>query len=177
MTEKPRFFYGYTILLISAISMILIYGIRHSFNVFFQPVLEEFGWSRSSTALILSLNLLVYGILAPISGNFADRWKPKIVMSTGVLILGIGTAGCALATQLWHFYLLYGLVVPVGMSLGGTPILVPAVSNWFERKRAMTIGISLAGGGLSFSMAMYAEALISAFGWRYAYIIMAGTVV
>ena len=176
MAGRPRFFYGYTLLFICVISMILVYGVRNSFNVFFPPILEEFGWSRSSTAFIFSLNVLVYGLMAPVAGNLADRWRPKALVTGGVLILAAGTVGCASATQLWHFYILYGLVVPVGIALGGTPVLIPAVSNWFEKKRAMTMGIGLAGGGLSFSVSMYAEVLISAFGWRYAYVIMGGTI-
>ena len=35
MVERPRFFYGWVIVGTSIVSMTLIYGIRHSFSVFF----------------------------------------------------------------------------------------------------------------------------------------------
>ena len=119
MVERPRFFYGWIIVGMSFISMTLIYGVRHSFSVFFPPILDEFGWGRGSTAIMLSLNVLIYGLLAPIAGSFGDRWKPRSIMLSGIIILGLATAGCALAHRLWHFYLLFGVLVPLGMAFSG----------------------------------------------------------
>jgi len=173
--RQRRFFYGWVIVGVVAISMLNIYGIRHSFPVFFASILEEFGWTRGSTAFMLSLNLLLYGLLAPVSGSLADRWRPKLVMSLGVLLLALSTVGCALAQELWHFYLFFGILPSVGTAFAGAPVLIPAIVNWFRREKGMAIGISYAGGGMSFSMAMYASFLISWVGWRWAYVIIAGT--
>ena len=98
MDKKPLFFYGWVI-----VGMILVYGTRHSFSVFFPPILEEFGWSRGSTAFMLSLNILVYGLMAPIAGSLYDRWKPHRLILIGATLLGLTTAGCAYASELWHF--------------------------------------------------------------------------
>ena len=111
MVERPRFFYGWVIVGTSLVSMTLIYGIRHSFSVFFPPILDEFGWTRGSTAIMFSLNILIYGICAPVAGSLGDRWRARSVMLSGIIILGLATAGCSLAHQLWHFYLLFGILV------------------------------------------------------------------
>ena len=154
--------------------MVLIYGIRHSFAVFFPPILEEFGWSRGSTAAMYSLNVLVYGLLAPVAGGVADRWKPRRVIPTGVAILALATAGCAFVTELWHFYLLFGVMMPVGTAFCGWPVLGPALANWFSRRRGLAIGLGQAGAGLSYVYAMFAEFAISQVAWRYAYFVLAG---
>jgi sugar phosphate permease len=73
LSPKSSFFYGWVIVGVAGIGMVLVYGIRQSFAVFFPPILEEFGWSRGSTAFMLSLNLLFYGFAAPFVGNLADR--------------------------------------------------------------------------------------------------------
>jgi MFS family permease len=70
------------------IGMILIYGIRHSFAVFFTPILEEFTWSRGNISIMMSLNIFIYGFLAPVAGILADRWRPRILMPLGIAILG-----------------------------------------------------------------------------------------
>lgn len=171
--RHPQFFYGWVIVGIIPLNMMVIYGIRHSFSVFFPSILDEFGWSRGGTATMLSLNILVYGLLAPLAGNLADLWKPRTVMRLGVMILALATAGCAVASELWHFYLLFGILVPLGTTMTGWPLMAPALSNWFVKRRGLVLGIGSIGGGLSFAYAMFAEFLISLLAWRYAYVALA----
>lgn len=168
--------YRWIIIAVAVICMLLVYGIRHSFSAFFLPILSEFGWTRGSTSLMFSLNVLLYGILAPVVGTLADRWKPKLTLVIGVLLLGISSAACALAYELWHFYILYGIIMSVGVAFAGAPVIIPTVANWFPKKKGTAIGIGAAGGALSFSMVTYAESLIAAFGWRLAFVLMSITV-
>lgn len=156
--------------------MALLYGTRHSFSVFFPPILGEFGWSRGSTALMLSLNILVYGLVAPIAGSLGDRWKPRRIMPIGITIVGLATAGCAFATELWHFYLLFGILMPVGTAFSGWPLIGPALANWFTKRRGLVLGLGQLGGGISFTYGMFVEFVISQLGWRYAYFVIAGIV-
>jgi len=157
--------------------MILIYGIRHSFSIFFPSILNEFGWGRGSTAIMLSLNILIYGFFAPLAGSLGDRWKPRRIMPIGVAILGLATASCAFANELWHFYLLFGVLMPMGSAFSGWPLLAPALANWFAKRRGLAIGLGQMGGGLSFAYGMFAEFTISQLGWRYAFFVLAGILV
>jgi sugar phosphate permease len=177
MKKRSHIFYGWYIVALCIICMGLIYGIRNSFSVLFGPILEEFGWLRSSTALMLSLNVLVYGLTAILAGTLVDRWKPRHVAFIGGIILTTATALCYLASQLWHFYLLFGFIVPVGTAFLGSPILNPALINWFGRSRGLAIGLAQIGGGLSFAYSFVVEAVLSAFGdWRPAFLVMAATI-
>jgi len=177
MVKRPSFFYGWVIVGIAVVGMALVMGIRHSFSVFFPPILDEFGWNRGSTAMMLSMNLLIYGLMAPVAGSLGDRWKVRRVMLIGIAILGLATAGCAFAQELWHFYLLFGILMPLGTAFCGWPLLAPALANWFARRRGMAMGLGHVGAGLSFVYGMFAEAIIYQLGWRSAYFAMAGTLV
>lgn len=177
MVKGPRLFYGWIIVGITVVSMTLIYGIRHSFSVFFPPILDEFGWARGSTALMMSLNILIYGFFAPVAGSLGDHWKPRRIMPIGVAVLGVATAGCAFANQLWHFYLLFGVLVPIGSAFTGWPLLGPALANWFAKSRGLAMGLGQMGGGFSFVYGVFAEFTISQLGWRYAYVVLAGILV
>ncbi|MCJ7605829.1 MAG: MFS transporter [Dehalococcoidales bacterium] len=176
MIRRPRIFYGWYIVGLTIISMALIYGIRNSFSVLFGPILDEFGWLRSSTAIMLSLNVLFYGLTAPLAGMLVDRWKPRRVALIGVLILTAATSLCYYADQLWHFYVLFGFAVPVGTAFLGTPILSPALINWFSKRRGLAISLGQIGGGLSFAYSFIVEAVISNWGWRPSFFVMAATV-
>jgi len=174
MAKRPHLFYGWVIVGITAVSFTLIYGIRHSFSVFFPSILDEFGWARGSTAIMLSLNILIYGFLAPVAGSLGDRWKPTRIMPIGITILALATASCAFAHESWHFYLLFGVLMPIGTAFAGWPLLAPALSNWFVKRRGLVMGLGLMGGGLSFTYGMLAEFSISRLGWHHAYLVLAG---
>jgi len=177
MVRRPQFFYGWVIVGLAIVGGTLVYGIRHSFSVFFPPILDEFGWSRGSTAIMLSLNVLIYGLMAPVAGSLADRWKPRRIMPIGVIILGLATAGCAFAHELWHFYLLFGILMPIGSAFSGWALFAPALANWFPKRRGLVTGLGQVGGGLSFTYGMFAAFAISQLGWRPAYFVLAGTLV
>jgi MFS family permease len=177
MVRKQPFFYGWYIVGVMIIAMMLVYGIRASFSVFFSPVLDEFGWYRGSTAIMLSLNILVYGLTAPFAGSLVDRWRPRTVVTLGILVLSLSTASCFFARELWHFYLLFGVISPIGTALCGSPVLNPAVINWFGKRKGLAVGLGQIGGGLSFAYGMLIEAVISRWGWEASFFVMGGLVI
>jgi len=146
------------------------YGLRNSFSIFYPAIVEEFGWSRGNTALMFSIHICVYGLAAPIVGSLVDRFNPRLVMSVGACVVGGGIALCSLATSQWQFYLLYGVMVAVGLSMIGITPLSTIIANWFVEKRGMVIGILTAGFGTSLVSAPIVQLLISSFGWQTAYI-------
>jgi len=174
---KPVFFFGWVIVGISTVAMTLGYGVRHSFAVFFPPILDEFGWSRGSTSVILSLHLIFYGVVSPFSGALSDRWQPRRTIMLGAVILGLASASCGLANELWHFYLAFGIITPIGLACVGAPVVTPTIINWFRKSRGLAYGIAQMGGGLSFSYAIFTDMLISQLGWRWAYGVMGVSVV
>ena len=175
MRKKPIFF-GWYIVGLAIIAMMLVYGIRSSFSAFFPYIVDEFLWYRGSTAIMFSLSILVYGLTAPFAGSLVDRWKPRVVVVIGILVLGIATASCHFARELWHFYLLFGIVAPIGTAFCGSPVINPALLNWFGKRRGLAIGLGQIGGGLSFAYVMFIEWVNSTWGWEYSFFVMAGLV-
>ena len=177
MNQRAPIFYGWYIVLICITGMVLIYGIRHSFSIFFTPILAEFGRRRGNVAMMLSLNILVYGFMAPVVGFFSERWRPRVTMPVGVLILALATAGCAAASELRHFYILFGVLMPLGTAFCGWPLFAPALMNWFYKKRGLVLGCAQMGGGLSMAYAILVEFAIEKVGWRNTFMILAGTLI
>ncbi len=163
-------YYGWVILAIGFVTIVAGYACRNTFSVFYPAIVDEFGWGRGNTALIFSINLFVYGVVAPFAGGLIDRFKPRRILAVGALITGVGIALCSLATEKWQFYLLYGVVASIGLSVAGWAPVVAIVTNWFVRRRALSMGILGAGFGSSLVSAIVAQHLISAFGWRTAYV-------
>ena len=172
MQKRPRIFYGWIILGVAFITIILGYTIRNTFSVFYPAVVEDFGWERGSTALMFSITILFYGLVAPAAGGLVDRFGPRLVLPVGACIMGGGLFLCSLASTQWHFYLFYGVITAVGLSIAGWTPLTTMISNWFVKKRGLVFGILAAAFGASLPLAYIAQFLISNFGWQTAYAVI-----
>lgn len=162
-----------------AASFAVIFGVWNAyagFGVFLSVLSEEFGWSRGAISGVASLSLIVGGVLGFHVGAAFDRYGPRRILATGAILVGVAFLLSATMGALWHFYLLQGLVVGLGMAV---MYLVPTatVSRWFQRQRGLALGIVLSANSLAFmSGAPLATLLIETVGWRGAYLILGGLV-
>ena len=169
--------YRWVILLVAFITLVLGYAIRNCFSVFYPAIVEEFGWQRGNTALIFSISIIVYGLSSPVAGGLVDRFGPRVILPVGAVILGGGMVLCSLASTQWEFYIFYGVLVAIGLSLAGWTPLTAIVSNWFVNHRGLSFGVMTAGFGSSLIYATLAQYLISSFGWKTAYVIIGGSAI
>jgi len=172
LKQRPTPYYGWIVLGVAFTIMVLGYAIRNTFSVFYPTIVEEFGWGRGDTALMFSITILVYGFTAPVAGSLVDRFQPRVVLSAGALMVGAGIALCSLASTQWQFYLLYGVMVAIGLSMIGVTPLSAVATSWFVTRRGLMFSILAAGFGLSLMSAPINQLLISSFGWRSAYVII-----
>ncbi len=168
--QRSRFFYGWVIVAVALTLMAVGYTLRNTFSVFYPVLVDEFGWERGNTALMFSINIIVYGITAPLAGGLVDRFNPRFVLSAGVCIMGGAIVLCSLATEQWHFYFLYGAMAATGLSMAGVTPLSALIARWFVRRRALAFGIFNMGFGLSLLFAPIAQSLISSLGRQQAYL-------
>ena len=159
---------GWIVLAIAFLVMSAGFALRNAFSVFYPAVVADFGWSRGSAAIMFSLSILVYGLLSPIAGGLVDRHKPQLLVALGVVLLSGCIALCSLATQQWHFYLLYGVIGAVGVAMMGLTVLAATVMPWFARRRALAFAVLAAGFGVSLVSAALVQYLISTYGWQRA---------
>ncbi|MFW6103195.1 MAG: MFS transporter, partial [Chloroflexota bacterium] len=157
MKSRSRVFYGWVILTVGFVTIVGGYICRNTFSVFYPAIVEEFGWTRGNTALIFSINILTYGLVAPFAGALADRFRPRFVLATGAVLIGTGMALCSLADAQWQFYLLYGVVAAIGLSVAGWAPVSTLLTNWFVRRRALAFGILGSGFGISLMSAYPAQ--------------------
>ena len=173
---KPRFFYGYVVVFSLLIMMIVIWGTRFAFGVFFNPMLTEFGWTRAMVSGAFSLSMIVDGITAVLMGRLNARLGPRIVLTLTGILLGIGYLLMSQISSFWQFYLFYGVLIGIGMSGSFVPV-TSTVARWFVARRSTMTGIVLAGTGIGNLIgAPVSEWLISSYDWRTSYIISGAVV-
>jgi MFS family permease len=171
-TPKPAFFYGYVIVAAALLSMAVSSGAIFSFSVFFAPLQEQFGWSRAVTSSAFSVNMVVQGVLSIGVGRLNDRFGPRIILTASGLFLGLGFILGSRIDSIWQLYLLYGVVIGVGVSGGPVPMM-STVARWFRERRGMMTGIVMAGVGFgTMIMPPFAEWLIRTVQWRSSFVVV-----
>lgn len=176
MARPFRPFYGWWIVAVSAITLLLAGGIGfYSFGAFFTPLVDEFGWSRAQISLSMSIIGLI-GITGPLLGTWVDRYGAKRVMLLGALFMGLSFACLGFTFSLYYFYALYFVVAAGQMAILNIPVLT-LVSNWFEKRKGLAMGISVAGFGLGGLIMLPLSAhLIHLLGWQWTYHILGITI-
>lgn len=135
------------------------------FAVFFDVIIDTFGWSRGAVAAAVSIQRLEGGMISPFIGTVINRYGTRRVMSFGVAVTGLSFILMSYVQTLWQFYLVIVLLT-IGMSFGTFIVLVVTVSNWFSRNRARALGILMAASGLGGLMVPLLSGMVDEFGWR-----------
>ncbi len=169
---KKKIFYGWWIVAATNIICLLGYGTwLYSFGVFFKPMMLEFGWSRAMTAGAYSLRGIEGGLIAPLVGWAVDKYGSRIVIFCGGVISGLGFVLMYTVNSLLSFYLIYGVLLSIGMT---AMLYLPAfatLTNWFKRKLSRAMSLLAVGAGIGgFICAPAAAILLSHVGWRMAFV-------
>lgn len=146
--KRGNIFYGWWIVIAGSTSQAYTSGtFWQGFGAFFDPIVEQFGWSRAFTAGAVSLQRTESGAISPFVGWFIDRFGPRKVMLAGIIATGLGFVFLSRINSLWEFYAAFTLIT-VGLSFGTFLVVTTTVANWFVTKRAKAIAIMSAGSGL-----------------------------
>ena len=78
---KNKMFYGYYVVSVAFLMMVVIWGVFYTFGVFFKPILKEFGWTRAMTSGAFSLASVTMGLVGIAVGSMNDKFGPRVVMT------------------------------------------------------------------------------------------------
>ena len=174
-TARLNRVYPWAVLGISFITVAAAFGCRAAFALFFVAVIEEFQWSRGLAAGALTLGSVAWTLSAPVWGHMLDRLGPRVVFPAGAGLMAAGFIVSAMTQSVWQYYLGMGLLVGLGFAALPMTSQATVISNWFVRKRGMAMGLAAAGIGAGiFLVVPVTEWLIVGFGWRNAYLVLAG---
>ena len=162
----------------SSIVLALSLGIRHAFGLFLQPMSIEFGWGREVFAFAIAIQNLVWGLLQPFVGAFADRYGVKRTVFISALAYTLGLVLMAFASTPSALVLSAGLLIGFGLSGTSFAVLLSAVGrSVVPEKRSMAMGIASAAGSLGqFVMLPGTLGLLEWFGWSSALLVCAALI-
>jgi MFS family permease len=168
-SSKLRIFTAWwSVLFIGVVS-----GLGHGFNaygisVFFKDISSELQLSRAATSWAPGIGRLEGGITSPLVGWLSDKFGPRWVVIVGVLITGAGLILMNFITQVWQYYVFWGLLIGFGLNIGLTVACDKMINDWFIRRRGLAQGIKF---GLISVLAIVVIQIVSPLvelrGWRF----------
>jgi len=179
MTQDPGTFVGdpartrwhraWVVAAVTLGALVAAAAFRSSTGVLLEPIEAEFGWSRTVTSGAVSLNLVLYGLIAPFAAAFMERFGIRRTVATALVIVGAASALTLLMTQPWQLWLLWGVFIGIGTGAMALVLGAIVANRWFHTHRGLVTGIfsaASATGQLLFLPLIARTAVDS--GWRAA---------
>ena len=163
------------VIVAGVLCLILAMGIRQSFGIFLTPIAIDLQVGRQVFGMAIALQNLLWGLAQPFSGAIADKFGAARVMIAGGVIYALGVGLAAFATDPLALNVTLGVLV--GLALAGTTYgtVLGAVGRVVPpEKRSLAFGACTAAGSFGmFAVVPGAQALLDAFAWRDAFIVLA----
>ena len=142
-------------------------------GVFFVPVCEDLGFSRSELSMYLTFYFIATVFAMPVVGKWITKYNVNRVLSVSFALVVAAVAAMGLYSEPWQWWIsgiVFGLagsfifVVP-------TPILI---GNWFQSHKGLALGVAMSFSGIGGAvLGPVFTLLIQGLGWREAYFVAA----
>src|SRR5277367_2619114 len=162
-------YYGWIVAGATFLVMLATAGAMGAPGVIMQPLEQEFGWSSANISSALALRIALFGLMAPFSAAFINRFGVRPVVTAAVAMICLGILASLMMTELWQLVALWGVIVGVGTGLVALVLGATVATRWFVERRGLVVGMltaSNATGQLIF-LPLLAK-LTQDYGWRSA---------
>jgi len=168
--SKFKIYYGWQVVAVGFILLLLMFGTRLSFGLYIKPLAENFGATRASVSGSQSLYMITYAVISLIAGSLADNHGPRRVIMGGAIFMGVGMLLASCITSVWQYYLTYGILVAIGSGTLYVPV-VGAISKFFTKHRNLALGLTTSGGGVGqYLFPLFVQKIIELEGWQAAFL-------
>ncbi|MBM3925497.1 MAG: MFS transporter [SAR202 cluster bacterium] len=175
--RPSKLYYGWIIVVFAGMVQFLSApGQNHSISVFFDPMIEGLGLSRTMMSSMYAAGSMTAALTVVGLGKLLDRYGARVMMGICTALFVASVVVMGLVENPWQLFLAFAFLRNMGQ---GAMLLIPTtlLALWFIRLRGRVM--SLAALGLVANQAVvppFNKWLIDSFGWREAWFIWAGIV-
>ena len=176
--RSPRIFFGWWINVVTGILTGLGSGFTsQGSSVFFKSIASDLSLSRAATSVASGIGAVQNNVMFALTGWLSDRFGPKWPIIAGMCLTGIGLILMNFITSPWDYYIVWGVIIVGGNTLGFTVAIDKMLTNWFIRKRGVVFGVRFALMGILGALLLPLLSWLSVVqGWRMSCLIWAGVV-
>lgn len=178
---NSRTFYGWKLVAV----FFIVYFLNGTFPYYGGVVINSFmsadmKMERSTLGLGFSIYTVSYGLSTPLVGSLVTAIGTRKTLLYGCVVLTIGALLMAFAvSQAWHYYLYFGIIIGVGVSMSGVVPILSSLTVWFRLRKATATAIVMSASGMSALVSVPLLAIIITYSgnWRFGWVAVAITVI
>ncbi|MGD9572835.1 MAG: MFS transporter [Thermoleophilia bacterium] len=166
---RGRIHYAWIVAGVTFAVLLVASGFRAAPTVMITPLRDEFGWGVDQIALAISINLVLFGLMAPFSAACMESFGVRRVVGVALAAVAVGSALTITMNSLWQLDLLWGVVIGAATGALSTPLAAIVATRWFVSHRGLVTGLlssAYAAGQLVFLPVLAIVARDA--GWRWA---------
>ncbi|HCU50052.1 MAG TPA: MFS transporter, partial [Micromonosporaceae bacterium] len=170
-----RVHFAWIVVAVAFLTLLGAAGFRSAPSVMMVPLQDEFGWPRATISFAVSINLLLFGLIAPFAAALIERFGIRRITGIGLLLIAFGSGLPIFITASWQLVLLWGVLVGVGTGSMALVFAATIANRWFVKQRGLVTGLLTAAsatGQLAFLPLL--ASLAEQHGWRTASLVVAG---
>lgn len=169
-----RWHRAWTIAAITFVAMLGAAAFRSAPGVMLEPLHDEFGWSHGTIGTAMSINMALYGLMAPFAAALMDRFGIRPVATAALLLIAAGSATTVYMDSPWQLWLLWGLCVGIGTGSLSMSLVATVTQRWFVARRGLVSGVLTAASATGQLIFLPLVAgITAAHGWRPASVTIA----
>lgn len=161
---------------VAAVAFLALFGaagFRGAPGALMVPLHHEFGWSMSAMSLAVSLNLVLYGLVAPFAAALMDRFGIRRVVSSALALVALGAMASVFMTASWQLLVFWGVLIGGGAGSMALVLAATIADRWFVTRRGFVMGVLTAGQAAGQLVILPPVAIIAeSVGWRPASLII-----
>src|SRR6201992_3159498 len=153
MTARNKLHYAWIVLGVTFVCLLVSAATRATTSILIVPLEQEFGWSRTTISMAISVSILLCGLIGPFAAGFINRYGPRRVMAMSGALIGVGTLATVTMKHAWKLFALWGVLVGVGTGIMTIVLGATVVQRVFYSHRGLALGLltaSAATGQLVF---------------------------
>jgi MFS family permease len=164
---KQKIHPGWIAVTVTFFTLMASAGYRSAPSVLIVPLEDAFGWSRSQISLAVSINVLLFGLVAPFAAALMERFTVRKVVMSALALVSLSATSTIFMTQPWHLWALWGIGVGVGAGSMALVFAATIANRWFIARKGIVVGAltaATASGQLVF-LPMLSHFAIN-YGWK-----------
>lgn len=163
------------VLTCGTIILFISFGARNIFGLLLEPMTEATALDVGDFSLAIGVQAVIWGLTTPITASLAERYGTARMIALGGILYAVGLALMSMVQTPMHMNLTAGMMLGLGLSATGFPIILAAITKRVDAKRrSLFLGIgSAAGSSGQLALVPMGQFVIDGYGWAMAAIVFA----
>ena len=140
MPIKSKMHPAWIAAVVTFFTLVATSGFRAAPSVLIVPLEEAFGWNREQVSLALSVNVLLFGLIAPFAAALMERFTVRKVVMGALTTVSTGAFLTTYIDAPWQLVATWGVIVGIGTGSMALVFAATVANRWFVKRRGLVVG-------------------------------------